>query len=179
MWLPHLAPAVIVLAPAPEEFREARSISALRLSFQGAASDGDYLVLQDRTPVVLIAGATTATPAAALIPLDQNFPARAHAAVRLWRAVTARAVDRSADDLTTSRRRRLALVLRALDAHLAGEAYRAIAQGLFGERRVPSGSAWKTHDLRDRTIRLVRTGLHLMHGGYLELLGHHRRRRRQ
>jgi hypothetical protein len=38
----------------------------------------------------------------------------------------------------------LVLVLRALDAH------------------VPSGASWKTHDLRDRTIRLVRTGLHLM-----------------
>jgi hypothetical protein len=68
-------------------------------------------------------------------------------------------------------------VLRALDAHLADETYRAIAQGLFGERRVPSSSSWKTHDLRDRTIRLVRTGLQLMRGGYLKLLNRHRRRR--
>jgi hypothetical protein len=35
------------------------------------------------------------------------------------------------------------LVLRALDAHLAGETYRTIAQGLFGERRVPSGASWR------------------------------------
>jgi hypothetical protein len=147
--------------------------------FRSAASDGECLVLQDRTPVVLIAGAATATPAAAVIPLDQNFSARADAALRLWRAVTAQPVERSGNDLTPSRRRRLALVLRALDAHLAGETYRTIAQGLFGERRVPSGSAWKTHDLRDRTIRLVRTGLHLMRGGYLELLSHHLRRRHQ
>jgi hypothetical protein len=42
---------------------------------------------------------------------------------------------------------------------------------------VPSGMSWKTHDLRDRTIRLVRTGLHLMRGGYLELLNPQRRRR--
>jgi hypothetical protein len=146
--------------------------------FRGAASDGEYLVLQDRTPVVLIAGATTATPAAAVIPLDQNFSARADAALRLWRAITERSVG-LADNLTPSRRRRLVLVLRALDAHLAGETYRTIAQGLFGERRTPSGASWKTHDLRDRTIRLVRTGLHLMRGGYLELLSPHHRRRRQ
>jgi hypothetical protein len=128
---------------------------------------------------VLIGGAATATPAAAVIPLDQNFAARADAALRLWQAIGGRSLGRAADSLPPSRRRRLALVLRALDAHLAGEAYRTIPQGQFGERRVPSGSSWKTHDLRDRTIRLVRTGLHLMRGGYLKLLGHHRRRRRQ
>jgi hypothetical protein len=148
IWLPHLAPAVVLLAPAPAEFREARSIGALPQMFLHAASDGEYGVVsspQDRTSVVLIGGATAATPAAAVIPLDENFPARA---------------------------------VSALDGHLAGEAYRMVAQGLFGERRVPSGASWKTHDLRDRTIRLVRTGLHLMRGGYLELLSDHRRRHR-
>jgi hypothetical protein len=113
-------------------------------------------------------------PVAAVIPLDQNFPVRADAARRLWQALAEQSVSAS-DGLTPSRRRRLVLALRALDGHLAGEAYRTIAQGLFGERRVPSGASWKTHD---RTIRLVRTGLHLMRGGYLELLTHHRRRRR-
>jgi hypothetical protein len=149
--------------------------------FHRSASDGEYLLLggaRDRFPVVLIGGATPATPAAAVIPLDHNFSARADAAFRLWRAVGERSLDRSADSLTPSRRRRLALVLRALDAQLAGEAYRTIARGLFGERRVPSGSSWKTHDLRDRTIRLVRAGLHLMRGGYLNLLRHYTRRRR-
>jgi hypothetical protein len=148
--------------------------------FQRAANDGEYGVLSsppDRTPVVLIGGATAATPVAAVIPLDQNFPARADAALRLWQALAERSVS-SADSLTPSRRQRLVLVLRALDARLAGEAYRAIAHGLFGARRVPSGASWKTHDLRDRTIRLVRTGLHLMRGGYLELLTHRRGRRR-
>jgi hypothetical protein len=53
---------------------------------------------------------------------------------------------------------------------LTGESYRAIAQVLFGKSRVLTGSSWKTHDLRDRTIRLVRTGTKLMQGGYLDLL---------
>ena len=178
VWLPHLAPAVVLLAPAPEGFREARSIGTLPQIFQRPASDGEYRVVSSpRTPVVLIGGATAATLVAAVIPLDQNFPARADAALRLWQALAERSVS-SADSLTPSRRRRLVLVLRALDARLAGEAYRTIAHGLFGARRVPSGASWKTHDLRDRTIRLVRTGLHLMRGGYLGLLTRHRRRRR-
>jgi hypothetical protein len=128
---------------------------------------------------VLIGGATTATPAAAVIPLDQNFATRADSALRLWQAISERSVGRSPESLTPSRRRRLTLALRALDGHLADKTYRAIAQGLFGERRVPSGSSWKTHDLRDRTIRLVRTGLHLMRGGYLKLLRHRGPQRRR
>jgi hypothetical protein len=143
-------------------------------------SDGEYRIVstpRDRSPVVLISGATTETPLAAVIPLDQNFPARADAALRLWQALAETSVS-SADSLTPSRRRRLVLVLCALDARLAGEAYRTIAHGLFGARRVPAGASWKTHDLRDRTIRLVRTGLQLMRGGYLELLTHRRGRRR-
>jgi hypothetical protein len=70
------------------------------------------------------------------------------------------------------------LALRALDGHLAGATYREIAEVLFGTARVPSGSSWKTHDLRGRTIRLVRMGLKLMRGGYLDLLRSTRRRRR-
>jgi hypothetical protein len=65
---------------------------------------------------------------------------------------------------------------RTLDGHLAGETYRDIARVLFGATRIPAGPAWKTHDLRDRTIRLVRTGLHLMRGGYLDLLRYPLRR---
>ena len=49
---------------------------------------------------------------------------------------------------------------------------------LFDRVHIPLGRAWKTHDLRDRTIRLVRTGLKLMRGGNLKLLRYSRRRRR-
>jgi hypothetical protein len=70
----------------------------------------------------------------------------------------------------------LALVLRALDARIEGNSYRAIAEGLFGIRRIPE-RAWKSDDLRNRTIRLVQTGLDLMRGGYRELLRRARRKR--
>ena len=60
-------------------------------------------------------------------------------------------------------------LLRALDGRNDGSTYRAIAEGLFGKKRIPERS-WKTHDLRNRTIRLVQGGLALMRGGYRELL---------
>jgi len=41
---------------------------------------------------------------------------------------------------------------------------------LFGDARVPASPGWKTHDLRDRTIRLVHSGMELMQGRYLDLL---------
>jgi hypothetical protein len=72
--------------------------------------------------------------------------------------------------LIQERRHRLSLALRALDGRLAGESYRVIAAGPFGDARIPAGAGCKTHDLRDRTIRLVRGGLELMQGGYLDLL---------
>jgi len=120
--------------------------------------------------VVLIGGANAARSAAVVIPLDANFDTRADAALRLWRIATGRPCVRPPDRLTRHRRHRLALTLRALDARLANQSYRVIAKYLFGRARVPAGPAWKTHELRDRTIRLARAGMELMQGGYLDLL---------
>ena len=61
-------------------------------------------------------------------------------------------------------------------ASIEGNSYRAIAEGLFGAKRIPE-RAWKTHDLRNRTIRLVQSGFALMRGGYRALLRQGRRRK--
>ena len=109
-------------------------------------------------------------PAAVVIPLDADFATRADAALRLWRLVIGRPRGRPPDRLTRQRRHRLGLALRALDGRFADASYRVIAAGLFGDARVPAGPGWRTHDLRDRAIRLVRAGIGLMQGGYLDLL---------
>ena len=62
--------------------------------------------------------------------------------------------------LSLQRRQRLVLALRALDARVEGNSYRTIAEGLYGGKRIPE-RAWKTHDLRSRTIRLVQSGFAL------------------
>ena len=64
---------------------------------------------------------------------------------------------------------RLVLALRALDGRLDDATYREIATALYGEAGV-SDRGWKSHDLRDRTIRLVRFGLGMMRSGYRRLL---------
>ena len=142
-------------------------------TFECGAHDGSYWLVNERhgrLPVVLVGGASAATPAAVVIPLDAYFDTRADAALRLWRIATGRPHGRPSDRFTRHRRQRLALTLRALDARLADQSYRAIAQSLFGRARIPAGPGWKTHELRDRTIRLARAGMKLMQGGYLDLL---------
>jgi hypothetical protein len=174
IWLPHLDTSVVLLAPAPHSFPNASSLG-LAPAFERRGPDGDYLIIDDgggRLPLALIAGVSVAAPAAVVVPLDADFAARVDAALRLWRLATGRPQRPPPHRMTLQRRRRLGLILRALDGHLAGETYRVIAQVLFGSTRVPAGTGWKTHDLRDRTIRLVRSGVRLMQGDYLELLRH-------
>ncbi|WP_454651281.1 DUF2285 domain-containing protein [Bradyrhizobium liaoningense] len=106
---------------------------------------------------------------AAELPFDGDFDARAYAARRLWRAMNGRAPGPAFHQLSKHRRERLSAAIRALDGHSAGGSYRVIAEALFGKKRVPD-RAWKTHDLRNRTIRLVHAGLALMRGGYRKIL---------
>ena len=108
-------------------------------------------------------------PPAVLLPLDQFFENRATAAIRLWRGLAGRNPGPNPAALPKTRRDRLILALRALDGRLADATYREIASVLFGEAGV-SDRGWKSHDLRDRTIRLVRFGLGMMRSGYRRLL---------
>lgn len=108
------------------------------------------------------------------LPFDGDFDARAYAARRLWRAMNGRTPGPAFHELSKQRRERLSAAIRALDARAAGNTYRAIAEALFGKRSIPD-LVWKTHDLRNRTIRLVQSGLALMRGGYRGLLRPKRR----
>jgi Uncharacterized conserved protein (DUF2285)/Family of unknown function (DUF6499) len=103
------------------------------------------------------------------LPLDTDFDLQSRAAYRLWSAIGKRTLAESHSSLPLQRRQRLTLAIRALDGRIEGNSYRTIAEGLFGANRIPERS-WKTDDLRNRTIRLVQTGLSLMRGGYRALL---------
>ncbi len=104
-----------------------------------------------------------------VLPLDRLFEIRAAAALRLWRGLMGRPLGRDPAALPATRRERLVLALRALDARLEKASYRDIAEALFGAGRLPE-RGWKTYDLRDRTVRLARLGHAMMHGGYRRLL---------
>ena len=113
---------------------------------------------------------------AVLLPLDELFAVRVASAVRLWRAATGREPGRNPHALPKSQRDRLILTLRAIDGRAENASYREIANALFGAMRL-SEREWKSHDLRDRTIRLVRFGLSMMRSGYRRLLYYPFRRR--
>ena len=109
------------------------------------------------------------SPLSLELPLDANSDIRLLAAQRFCCAVSGRRLAESPLALPPRRRRRLVLMIRALDGWLAGHSYRDIAEVLFGRERVLA-RPWKDHDLRSHVIRLVKSGIALMRGGYRALL---------
>jgi hypothetical protein len=136
-----------------------------------AAEGDDYVIerLGAELRVHLVGG--EAQPTAVLLPLDRFFEVRVAAALRLWRALNGRQPGRNPAALSDARRKRLVFALRALDGRLDGATHRQIAGALFGANAIPE-RGWISHDLRDRTARLVRLGVALMNGGYRRLLLH-------
>ena len=174
-WAPEALPTVIPVRPALRSGADTHvslKLGQLTAGELRQAPDGWYAVLYLRgvehrlwlkeTPVIAEAYAVE-------LQLDRDFEFRAHAARRLWRTLNVRPPGPPLHVFSAQRRRRLALALRALDARMDGSTYREIAEVLFGARQIPE-RAWKTHDLRNRTIRLVQTGFALMRGGYRALL---------
>src|ERR1700733_12349834 len=158
--------------PSSADTRVSLKLSELTAGELWQAPDGWYAVLHlrgvehrvwVREPPVI------AKTYAVALPLDPVFDFPAHAARRLRRALNDRPAGPPLHVFSAQRRRRLTLALRALDARIDGSTYREIAEVLFGARQIPE-RAWKTHDLRTRTIRLVQTGFALMRGGYRALL---------
>ncbi len=142
------------------------------------APEGTYVNLTAIKPphqALVPTGAHPAHPVAVVLPLDDLFEDRVDEARQVWRAIR-RCKTTTVAAFTAQRRRRLKLLLRALDAALLGVGYRDIARGLFTDR-VPDGAEWRSHPLRAQTIRLVQDGRALMRGGYLRLLCPDRRKR--
>jgi hypothetical protein len=106
-----------------------------------------------------------------VLPLDELFDVRLQAAKHLADVLRGRVAKPFPPPISKQRRNRLIAGLRALDAVAAGASYRDIAIALSGKTAV-TARPWKTHDLRDRTIRLVRDALKLMRGSYRHLLLH-------
>lgn len=106
---------------------------------------------------------------AVLLPLDRLLAVRLAALLRLSRSLAGGDPGSNPTELSKSQRARHVLALRAIDGRQDGASYRAIAGALFGSVELLQ-KGWKTHDLRDRTIRLVRFGLGMMRSGYRRLL---------
>lgn len=174
-WAPEVLPTVVLVRPAllaAPHSHVSFDFSDLSEGQLRQGADGwhavfhlhgvEHRVWLKEPPVVTVAYAVE-------LPFDRDFEFRADAGRRLWRALNGRPAGAPMHALSAPRRRRLALALRALDARLDGSSYREIAEVLFGSGRIPE-HGWRTHDLRNRTIRLVQSGFALMRGGYRALL---------
>ncbi len=168
MWTAASLPSVIPIARLPPDLK----LQADSLSLEPfLAQDGPERLIERRSNLFrlhVLEDVGEQVPCVVLA-LDHMFEIRAVAALRLWRSLTGRSPGRDPAMLPAARRDRLALALRALDGRLEKASYRDIAEALFGAGHMPE-RGWKTHDLRDRTVRLVRLGHAMMQGGYRRLL---------
>jgi T6SS, Transcription factor, DNA binding domain len=169
-WTAAALPSVVAIGPLPDDLADPKlHVDPFPLGPPLAENGPELLIERGGSPFRLHIVEDPRVGACVLLPFDRLFEVRAAAALRLWRALAGRALGRDPAALPTTRRDRLVLALRALDGRLAEASYREIAGTLFGAARVPE-HGWKTHDLRDRTARLVRSGVAMMQGGYRQLL---------
>jgi hypothetical protein len=166
-------PTAVILTPAPADFGKAATLDPKMLAAAATESDGaqglhihlpgdHQLWLLDKRPD---------QPLAVVIPLDDDFPLRAASALRLHQLITDKKVGPLPQShmLTAQQRKRLILMLLALDGHLSKASYREIASALF-DVGVAKEKGWKTHPIRAKTIRLVKDAMKMVNRGYLKLL---------
>ncbi len=176
VWRPELVPHSVLLAPAPASFEDAHRLVSSDLAGQLIAhdgADGRHVVLQDVQGAhrLWIRDVQAGMGMAAIIPLDETVLLRVAGLLRLQRRLAGKTpgpIPRGWD-LTARLRRRLILMVRALDGHLAQASYREIALALYGPAAV-ARYPWKTSSVRGQTIRLVQDAVATMEGGYRKLL---------
>ena len=169
-------PYAVILVPAPDSFTNATRFDRFDRSPDVTTieePDGRHVVVQDRGGAhrLWLRGLRPGARMAALVPLDHDVLLRLAGLLRLRRRLDGRPAGPvpRAWTITARLRRRLVLMVRALDGHLAGASYREIAQVLYGPGAI-AGNEWKTSSLRGQTIRLVRDAAVTMEGGYRKLL---------
>ncbi len=171
LWTTTALPSVVPLAPAPPglKFPNA-SIVKFDPLWIDSQDGAERLLIRNGLPIRAHAlDDIDSKDICVVLPLDALFDVRLTAARRLWLALCNRKPGADPATLNEAQRSHLIDALRALDARLENVTYREIAAALFGASRLPE-RGWKTHDLRDRTIRACRLGSNLMHGGYRQLL---------
>lgn len=105
---------------------------------------------------------------AASLPMDSFLELRAHATRRFWRALSGRPAGPDYRALPAQLRQWHILSLRALDARLRGESYRAIAEVVLGFRGTKED--FEVDARKNKARRLVAHGIKMMRGGYRLLL---------
>jgi hypothetical protein len=168
-WTVQALPTIVPITHAAATIAESSFALPKAPLAEIALQPGDYERLHGDPPIRLYVCASPLQSPAVLLPLDRLFDIRCAAALQLWRLISGKPPGKGPKALTAQHRARLLLALRALDAHRQHASYRDIAKGLFHIDAMTARN-WETHDVRDRTIRVVRLGIRLMEGDYRNLL---------
>jgi hypothetical protein len=143
-------------------------------TFAAERVDGRHLLWReqhDERRIWILPEAGATVPVAALIPFDRHVPLRLESVLRLWERLTTSAVPPIVSPLTRQQRRRMILMLRALDGRHEHATYRDLAAILIDpDVRNQSRRDWLTSPRRAQIIRIVKDGIRRVHGGYRELL---------
>jgi len=175
IWSPNLQPQAVRLSSI--EADDAHGSSPFTLAhFDGLelrrAADGWHGIWRVDGIMhqfwLLDAAPDTSTSYAVTLPLDSFLELRVHAARRLWRSLTRRPPGPAIGTLPDQLREWHILSLRALDAKLRGESYRAIAEVLLGFRGTKED--FENDPRKNKARRLVKHGIRMMRGGYRLLL---------
>jgi hypothetical protein len=165
-----MASDVVCLGPLPFK-AEGLPLKAKQLAAEADASrasdHGLHLAWRDGGQAWILRSALPDKPLAFILPAVDHSARRQSAVAALRRKVGG---QHEKPAPPTQRRRQLTLALRALRGRAAGFSYREIASALFGIDRIPTGSSWKSSDLRSRTLRLAAAGRAYCDGDYLKLL---------
>ena len=175
-WTPQVDPAAIILTtgPAPDgpPFTAEDVHAHVILQYDEALV---RLEMRRESFDVALTALSSRQALAALLILDDLLPDRLTALARFWAAIKNR---RALADprVTPQRQRRARLMLRVVDARVAGATYRQIAAQLFPNLKHDS-ETWVENPVRETTVRLARDGLAFVRGGYRKILRLPRRSR--
>jgi hypothetical protein len=175
LWSPNADTGVVILAAAPGSLIAFPGVLEVSVA-SGDTAQGFHAIHATKaltSHLFILPGTNPDAPLAALIPLDRDSLSRIEALTRFCFSWQRRPVPPDTR-LTRPQRRRLRLMLQAVDGRLNGATYREIARVIYGVARIDD-APWKTSPLRDSTIALVRNGLAMIDGGYRQLLRHRRR----
>ena len=175
-WTPQVDPAAIILTtgPAPDgpPFTAEDVHAHVILQYDEALV---RLEMRRESFDVALTALSSRQALAALLILDDLLPDRLTALARFWAAIKNRRAP--ADPrVTPQRQRRARLMLRVVDARVAGATYRQIAAQLFPNLKHDS-ETWVENPVRETTVRLARDGLAFVRGGYRKILRLPRRSR--
>jgi hypothetical protein len=130
-----------------------------------------WLESPDERRIWILPDASPTDPVAAVIPFDMHVPQRVEAVLRLWQRLTGAVAPPIVSPLTRQQRRRMILMLRALDGRRERATYRDLAATLLDpDVRSQSRRDWLTSSRRAQIIRIVKDAIRRMEGGYRELL---------